>query len=69
MEMLEETTLNSKYVAVTVNNGIIKLLSSYAETPTDIDKRTESRTLDTGILSQIVVKIIVYQYGWIKVLL
>ena len=52
MEMLEETTLNSKYVAVTVNNGIIKLLSSYAETPTDIDKRTESRTLDTGILSQ-----------------
>lgn len=51
MEMLEETTLNSKYVAVTVNNGIIKLLSSYAETPTDIDERTESRTLDTGILT------------------
>ena len=51
MEMLEETTLNSKYVAVTVNNGIIKLLSSYAETPTVIDGSTESRTLDTGILS------------------
>ena len=29
MEMLEGTTLNSKYVAVMVNNGAIKLLSSY----------------------------------------
>ncbi len=51
MEMLEGTTLNSKYVAVTVNDGDINLLSSYDETTTVIDGSTESRTLDTGVLS------------------
>ena len=51
MEMLEGTTLNSKYVAVTVNDGDINLLSSYDETTTVIDNSTESRTLDTGVLS------------------
>ena len=50
MEMLEGTTLNSKYVAVMVNNGAIKLLSTYDESTTSIDGSTESRTLDTGIL-------------------
>ena len=50
MEMLEGTTLNSKYVAVTVNDGDINLLSSYDETTTVIDNSTESRTLDTGVL-------------------
>ena len=50
MEMLEGTTLNSKYVAVTVNDADIKLLSSYDEVTTVIDNSTESRTLDTGIL-------------------
>ena len=51
MEMSEGTTLNSKYVAVTVNDGDINLLSSYDETTTVIDGSTESRTLDTGVLS------------------
>ena len=50
MEMLEETTLNSKYLAVMVNNGNINLLSSYDTATTVIDGSTESRTLDTGIL-------------------
>ena len=50
MEMLEGTTLNSKYVAVMVNNGAIKLLSTYDESTTSIDGSTESRILDTGIL-------------------
>ena len=50
MEMLEGTTLNSKYVAVMVNNGNINLLSTYDESTTSIDGSTESRILDTGIL-------------------
>ena len=50
MEMLEGTTLNSKYLAVLVNNGSIKLLSSYDTATTLIDGSTESRILDTGIL-------------------
>ncbi len=50
MEMLEGTTLNSKYVAVMVNDGDINLLSSYDETTTVIGNSTESRILDTGIL-------------------
>ena len=50
MEMLEGTTLNSKYVAVMVNNGNINLLSSYDTATTVIDGSTESRILDTGIL-------------------
>ena len=51
MEMLEGTTLNSKFVAVTVNDGNINLLSSFDEATTVIDGSTESRTLDTGVLS------------------
>ena len=50
MEMLEGTTLNSKYVAVMINNGNINLLSSYDTATTVIDGSTESRILDTGIL-------------------
>ena len=50
MEMLEGTTLNSKHLAVMVNNGNINLLSSYDTATTVIDGSTESRTLDTGIL-------------------
>mgnify|MGYP005751292695 CR=1 FL=1 len=50
LEMLEGTTMNSKYMAVLVNNGDIKLLSSYDKATTVIDGSTESRTLDTGIL-------------------
>ncbi len=50
MEMLEGTTLNSKYLAVMVNNGNINLLSSYDTATTEIDGSTESRTIDTGIL-------------------
>ena len=51
MEMLEGTTLNSKYLAVLVNNKDIKLLSSYDTATTVIDGSTESRTLDTGTLA------------------
>ena len=51
MEMLEGTTLNSKHIAVMVNDGNINLLSSFDEATTVIDGSTESRTLDTGILS------------------
>ena len=51
MEMLEGTTLNSKYLAVLVNNKDINLLSSYDEATTVIDGSTESRTLDTGTLA------------------
>ena len=50
MEMLEGTTLNSKYIDVLVNNGSIKLLSSYDTATTVIDGSTESRILDTGAL-------------------
>ena len=50
MEMLEGTTLNSKYLAIMVNNGNINLLSSYDTATTVIDGSTESRTIDTGIL-------------------
>lgn len=50
MEMLEGTTLNSKYIAVTVNDGNINLLSGFDEATTVIDNSTESRTLDTGVL-------------------
>ena len=50
MEMLDGTTLNSKYVAVMINNGNINLLSSYDTATTVIDGSTESRILDTGIL-------------------
>ena len=51
LEMLEGTTLNSKYLASLVNNGDIKLLSSYDSTKTTISGSLESRTLDTSILT------------------
>ncbi len=51
LEMLEGTTLNSKYLASLVNNGDIKLLSSYDSTKTTISGSVESRTLDTNILT------------------
>ena len=51
LEMLEGTTLNSKYLASLVNNGDIKLLSSYDSTKTTISGSVESRSLDTNILT------------------
>ena len=51
LEMLEGTTLNSKYLASLVNNGDIKLLSSYDFTKITISGSVESRTLDTNILT------------------
>ncbi len=51
MEMLEGTTLNSKYVDVMVNNGEIKLLTSYDEASTVLTGSTESRILDKGLLA------------------
>ncbi len=51
LEMLEGTTLNSKYLASLVNNGDIKLLSSYDTTKTTISGSVESRTLDTSVLT------------------
>ena len=51
LEMLEGTTLNSNYLAVLVNNKDIKLLNSYNTATTVVKGSTESRTLDTGILT------------------
>ena len=51
LEMLEGTTLNSKYLASLVNNDDIKLLSSYDSAKTTISDSVESRTLDTNILT------------------
>ena len=51
LEMLEGTTLNSKYLASLVNNENIKLLSSYDTTKTTISGSVESRTLDTSVLT------------------
>ena len=51
LEMLEGTTLNSKYLASLVNNEDIKLLSSYDTTKTTISSSVESRTLDTSVLT------------------
>ena len=51
LEMLEGTTLNSKYLASLVNNDDIKLLSSYDSAKTTISGSVESRTLDTNILT------------------
>ncbi len=50
MEMLEGTTLNSKYLDVLVNNEEIKLLSTYEATDTVIANSTESRILTKGTL-------------------
>ena len=51
LEMLEGTTMNSKYLATLVNNGDIKLLNTFDEAKTTISGSTESRILDTGILT------------------
>ena len=51
MEMLEGTTLNSKYLDVMVNNEEIKLLTNYELTNTVITGSTESRILAKGTLA------------------
>ncbi len=51
MEMLEGTTLNSKWVAVRVNNEAISTLDTFKETNTSIKNSTESRTIAEGYLS------------------
>ncbi len=51
MEMLEGTTLNSKYLDVMVNNEEIKLLTNYESTDTVITGSTESRILAKGTLA------------------
>ena len=51
MEMLEGTTLNSKYLDVMVNNEQIKLLTNYESTNTVITGSTESRILAKGTLA------------------
>ena len=51
MEMLEGTTLNSKYLDILVNNEEIKLLSTYEATDTVIANSTESRILTKGTLA------------------
>ena len=51
MEMLEGTTLNSKYLDVMVNNEEIKLLSTYEETDTVINGSTEARIIVKGTLA------------------
>ena len=51
MEMLEGTTLNSKYLDVMVNNEQIKLLTNYESTSTVIAGSTESRILAKGTLA------------------
>ncbi len=50
MEMLEGTTLNSKYLDVLINNEEIKLLSTYEATDTVIANSTESRVIAKGTL-------------------
>ena len=50
MEMLEDTTLNSKYLDVLINNEEIKLLSTYEATDTVIANSTESRVIAKGTL-------------------
>ena len=51
MEMLEGTTLNSKYLDVLINNEEIKLLSTYEATDIVIANSTESRILTKGTLA------------------
>ena len=48
--MLEETTLNSKFVAVRVNNEAINTLDTYKVANTTINTSTESRTIAEGYL-------------------
>ena len=50
MEMLEGTTLNSKFVAVRVNNEAINTLDTYNVASTTINTSTESRTIAEGYL-------------------
>ena len=50
MEMLEGTTLNSKWVAVRVNNEAINTLDTYNVANTTINGSTESRTIAEGYL-------------------
>ena len=50
MEMLEGTTLNSKFVAVRVNNEAINTLDTYKVANTSINTSTESRTIAEGYL-------------------
>ena len=51
LEMLEGTTLNSKYLDVLVNNGDINLLSSFDNASTVITNSVESITLVKDILT------------------
>ena len=51
MEMLEGTTLNSKYLDVMINNEEIKLLTNYESANTVITGSTESRILAKGTLA------------------
>ena len=51
MEMLEGTTLNSKWVAVRVNSEVISTLDTFKETNTSMKNSTESRTIAEGYLS------------------
>ena len=51
MEMLEGTTLNSRFVAVRVNNEAINTLDTYKVASTTINTSTESRTIAEGYLS------------------
>ena len=50
MEMLEGTTLNSRFVAVRVNNEAINTLDTYKVASTTINASTESRTIAEGYL-------------------
>ena len=50
MEMLEGTTLNSRFVAVRVNNEAINTLDTYKVANTTINTSTESRTIAEGYL-------------------
>ena len=51
IEMLEGTTLNSKYLDVMINNEEIKLLTNYKSTNTVITGSIESRILAKGTLA------------------
>ena len=50
MEMLEGTTLNSRFVAVRVNNEAVNTLDTYKVANTTINTSTESRTIAEGYL-------------------
>ena len=51
IEMLEGTTLNSKYLDVMINNEEIKLLSNYESTDTVMPSSTESKIIANGTLA------------------